>query len=208
MRNTSKFATESDIRQKLDSSIILFDDRPMYTRASGDTTKVSLYNLRTGKDQYVVEYDDARFNYRSPVVGYVNVGAFACVFINRIPYRMFKIGLTSNNLSYYSITGQPVKCPISNWPFQPFFADCLENIYPSADTILSKIGKTKDMAWSQAFSRNLAFGYSTAHGLRIYHKNTPIAYYNTKTSEFKAIREDNILVDRILNKYGIKQYAI
>lgn len=208
MRNTNKFASESDIRQKLDSSIIFYDDKPYYLRASGETTVVSLYDLRTGKSSLQVEYDDARFTYRSPQVGYVNIGAFACVFVNRVPSRMFKLGLTFNSLSYYSITGQSVKNPISNWPFQDNFADSLENRYPSPSTILNKLGKSKDVAWSQAFSKTLAFGYSTQHGLRLFHKNTPIAYYNPKTSEFKALKEDNILVDRILTKHGIKQYAI
>lgn len=211
LKDTTKFATTADIRQKLHNSVVMYDGFPVYCTSNGDSSSIKVYGLilnTEGKSKFIkdIEYDDPKLSIQSPRIGYVNKGLDAVVYLSRIPSRQFHIGLTSNTLEIKTIVGTKAD-GFRNWPFNPQLHDAMTGKYPAAIEILRRLHKPAYKTWSQAFTSTLAFGFSEQSGLKVFHKNTPIAYYNSKESTFKSIREGSSLVENILTKHGLKSYA-
>lgn len=211
LKDTKKFATTADIKQKINGTIIMYDNIPVYCQNSGDSTRIEVYGLLTDKSdnsifRKTLEYDDDKFIYQSPRIGYVNKAPNNVVYVSRIPSRQFHLGLTHNILEYRTITGTKT-AGFAKWPFVKELHEAIINTYPTALEVLKRLHKVDNTSWSQAFSRTLAFGFSEQNGLKLFHKNTPIAYFNPKKSCFESIREGSSLVENILIKHGIKAYA-
>lgn len=211
LKDTRKFASTADIRQKLNNSIIMYLDIPVVCTCTGESSKIRIRGLSLNKDGYSdfdkeVEYDDVNLIMQSPPLGYVNNSKTTAIYTSRIPLRQFHIGLTANCVEYRNITGSHHP-GLSDWPWSIDLKKTFTNDYPSPIEILDRLYKKGNKAWSQAFSRTLAFGFSEENGLRLFHKNTPIAYYKPKENAFFPIKKESTLVENILMKHGIKNYA-
>ena len=211
LKDTTKFATTADIRQKLHNSLVFYNGIPVYCTNNGESSSIKIYGLMLNESENSkfikeIEYDDPKLNIQSPRIGYVNKTENTVVYLSRIPSRQFHIGLTYNTVEFRTIVGTKAE-GFKNWPFIPQLHDSMIDKYPNATNILNRLYKPANKTWSQAFTRTLAFGFSEQSGLKLFHKNTPIAYYNSKDSSFKSIREGSSLVENILIKHGLKSYA-
>ena len=214
LKDTTKFASAADIRQKVNGTILTYDGVPCYCMNNGDSDKIEVLGLildkKTGNSQFrkTIEYNDPLLSIQSPNIGYMNVDNRVAIYLSRVPSRRFTIGLTRECFEFKNILGNSVGSPFGNWPYSEELHKTISNNFESPLNILNRLYNPKlNTAWSQAFSRTLAFGYSEGHGLRVFHKNTPIAYYNPKDKIFCSIKPDAILVENILVKHGIKNYA-
>ncbi len=213
LKNTRKYANTGDIRQKLNNTIVVYDGTPVYCSNNGESSKIELFGLLLdgqNRSTYrkTIEYDDPKLSAQSPPIGYINVTADNAIYASRVPSRRFSIGLTRECLEFRSITGTAVNSPIRNWPYNSALDQTIRGVYKRPHIILDELYKpNSEKAWAQAFTRTLAFGFSKQYGLRLFHKNTAIAYYNPKDQKFHPIKNGMLLVDNILVKQGIKSYA-
>lgn len=210
LKNDVKFSTTADIRQKLNNSVVTYDGVPVYCQSTGESSKLTIYGLITKDGKHSlkkeIEYDDDKFVPQSPPLGYINITPNLTYYASRIPARRFSIGLLRDSIEFRNITGQGVGLPFT-WPWSEELHNTIINKYPTPVSILERLYKKDAPAWSQAFTRTLAFGYSTQNGLRVFHKNTPIAYYNPTKQKFCPLKDSQSLVENILVKHGIKFYA-
>ncbi len=204
-----KFFSTNDIRQKIDVSVIRFNGKAYYARHNGESDQITLYRVETQKTEEKtpgkkISYDHPDLDFSSPPLGFMNYTPTNCMFLSRIPSRRFVSGLQGSALECTSLNGQPCNLPFS-FPWSDNLRKTIEDEYESAISILNRL-KKHESAWSQAFNRSLAFGYTKTNGLRLFHKHVPIAIYNENNKGFEPLKTSNFLVDSILQKNGIKYY--
>lgn len=205
-----KFNSPADVRQKVDQTIIRYNGKAFYARHNGDSDKITLYKVEKGtpgenRKGKSLSFDDNSFDFSSPPLGFMNVNESSCIFLSRIPSRRFSSGLAAHSLEGTSLNGQRCNLPFE-FPWSDDLRKVIEDEYVPATTILRNY-KDKETAWSQAFSRNLAFGFTKTNGLRLFHKHIPIAFYNPRNTGFQPTGSGNFLVDTILHKHGLKSYV-
>jgi hypothetical protein len=208
-----KFSTPADVRQKIDLSIIRYNGKAYYARHNGESNLITLYRVEkkaATQEEIVakskkVSYTDKNLDYSSPPLGFMNSNENMCIFLSRIPSRRFSSGLVNQSLEGTSLNGQKCSLPFE-FPWSDELRKTIEEEYDSALTILKAHNQMKE-AWSQAFARNLAFGFTKTNGLRLFHKHIPIAMYNEKHGGFQPTKSNNFIVDSILHNYGIKSYV-
>jgi hypothetical protein len=208
-----KFNTPADIRQKVDLSIIRYNGKAFYARHNGESNQITLYRVERKADSSAdmvakakkVAFNDSKIDYSSPPLGFMNNGMNSCIFLSRIPSRRFSSGLVGQALEGTSLNGQRCSLPFE-FPWSDELRRTIEGEYDSALMVLRSHVNMKE-AWSQAFARNLAFGFTKTNGLRLFHKHIPIAVYDERRGGFHPTKSDNFLVDSILHKNGIKSYV-
>lgn len=204
-----KFSSPIDIRQKVDQTVIRYNGKAFYARHNGESESITLYRVGP-KDEDLserakkVSYNDPLLDFSSPPLGFMNTEHNTCVFLSRIPSRRFQSGLSMGALEGTTLNGSQCSVPI-NFPWSDELRCTIEDIYPTAREVLKK-NRNNTEPWSQAFSRILAFGFSKTNGLRLFHKHTTIALYEKGTG-FIPVRSVNFLVDTILHKHELKNYA-
>lgn len=194
-----KYLNASDVRMKLNRTVIFYDGRPCYVETSPSESegwsKIQLTPL-SGKDRkkFEVEHDDEKVDTSAPTLGYLNYKS-AAYYLTRIPSRVSNQGLRSDNI---------ISNPGSlNWNYilSQEFGDCLLGKYP---TLNSAENMMYSLAWSSvAISPNFAIGTKPDLTIGLY-QNGNLIGKQVKTGKY--VLDDfkgSSFTKKLLDKVGV-----
>ncbi|HET8689266.1 MAG TPA: hypothetical protein VFM18_21860 [Methanosarcina sp.] len=166
-------ASVEDLKTIFVDSVIRYKNTPIYIYGV-DHGKNLEYQLLT-KDQHgIVHISDKGLNFKPVELGMVNHGGYAA-YIQRIPVRGYKQGLSSINIEVKKVHELPQKiltdlCKIKN----SSLAKCIKGEYPSLQEAAVHLME-KDID-SLAFSRTFALDKD----MWIYHKTSKVGLYDAE----------------------------
>lgn len=197
------FASNADLKLRLDNTIIRYKGKPFHCRASGGDDKLSLTRLDDKETQAInVPADHPDLDISSPPLGFVNYDR-TCVYYSRLPQRKYKQGLSQDGIQVRSLYGTSERNrehPVNSTRL----SNTIRGIYTSFHSCFTRATSTsKDYA--QAFSRNFALAKVGATGdIHLYHKFTIIGDFDRKKRYF-CLKEtyNNEYTRRLLRKHGV-----
>ncbi len=198
-----------DAGMRLANSVCFWDGHPYYvTQVEGSTrnsTKVRLWPFNrvssgTTKDTMVVDYTDDRFDYTPKQLGFLNYDG-NCYFLTRIPARIQKQGLVSEQVT---CTSSP-RFYIGDVFTSNAFESMLLGNYPTLDNCLKKLSENPYTV-GMAFSRNFCVR-SEKKLLFIYFRETPVMISTSRSgpSNFQELPDipGINLIKRIMKNEGV-----
>ena len=157
-KRTMRYPNSHDAGMRLNNSIVMFKDIPVFVRQEGESIKFHLQPLDgVSRVPELVSANDEDLNIESVPLGYVNLTSPQdVVYVSRLPARKQKQGLDIGNINYFREGGQNMYTDSNGWkvPF-PALAKTITGDYPSAKQAYDLVTKTK--ALGVAFNRKMAF---------------------------------------------------
>lgn len=202
MKDKSFFAGAADLRQKLNNTIIRYDNEPVFCQTDGTHELLFLTKLGAPKEtRFNVEPDDRRLNYSSPPLGFVNTDRH-CFYVGRVPTRRSVQGLSEGSLQTISLDG--TIGPIGNLFHSPRLGDCIRGKYPTWAEVLKKILAAR-AAMSIAFDRSFALRRMDGpEAIALFHRYLPIGEYLRDRNHVQlSPTYDNPVMYRQLRELGV-----
>ncbi len=154
---------DRDLSQRLDQTICRYDEFPYYVRYAGKNT-LYLYKIGDRNGQVVKSIDakDEKFDVSSIPLGYFQVNKSRVAYASRRPNRMYKQGVSADNLQTTLILGSsPMMMPTI---YCQGFEDMILNNYPDVDTAINTL-RNKEQDTEVAISRDTALQWNS--GLKL-----------------------------------------
>lgn len=205
MKDKSYFSNASDIRQKLNGTVIQYKGEPYYATADGETETIFLSPI-DGKDKKSIttDPDDKALDISSPALGFTNYDE-ACYYVGRVPHRRSVQGLSESNMHMYSITGEQVPFK-SNFFAAPRMRQCILGEYPAFAQVLKRfLNASPSKELSAAFARQFALRKPKGtQNIILHHRFMPIAEYDRAGERFTLIPTyNNSVLFSLLKPYGV-----
>lgn len=167
------YLNTQDLNTFLDRSIVMYDGAIGYVRTDGsvDGETVMFYPLGRGSSAATsIKITDDKFSCRNIDLGYMQHGS-RCVYIQRLPMRVFKQGLVRNHLKF---TPNDID---RDGIYTPAFADCIRGKHMSFNTAMRKIESATEPQYdySYAFSRHFCLERTSDGMLFIKHMAKRVA---------------------------------
>lgn len=198
------FLTKEDLNMRLDSTICMYQDAPVYVRTdleSADPNAIVIYEMGKLNRYYkkiLVTSDE--FSLAPLPLGYINLNENCC-YVSRIPERRQKQGLSSQNLhisNRYDVGSQ--------WWTTKDFGNMVLGVYPTQRTAFNRVTNSDDEnSWAAcAFHRNFCYKKMDGNVIGMLYKERLIALYNDKSERFELIQSTETSInDRIISREGI-----
>jgi hypothetical protein len=199
------FATQADIKLRLDNTIIRWKGRPYYCRNSGESYQLMLYQVANRQEEaIIVDVGDPLLDFSSPPVGFLNHDEY-CVYYSRVPHRKYKQGLANDSIEVHLLNGQKTR-DYEHQYVSDKKALMFMGSYPSYhycwDVIHRKPKEVRKI--SHAFSRNFAIQGGENGCVELYHKMNLIGNYNTDDKYFSLLPTYNVMITKnLLKKLGV-----
>lgn len=152
-----RYDTERDAAQALSSSIILFDNKPVYVRGCHSRNDMRIRGVgRRDQEGENVQIDSPLVDLTPVSLGYINQEEGKPLFASRMPIRRWKQGLNEGNLKIGGLAPQPRGARGRGPALWDSVALGLtiQGIFPSFDECLDKVESL--MHIGSAFCRNFA----------------------------------------------------
>lgn len=171
-----------DLRMMYNHSLILWKGQPSFVAEISDSYRISLYDL--GSQRYkTVKWNADNFAPPAVRIGYVNLGT-NCAYIHRVPARLYKIGLSMENLEVIrqehalSAIEEARIYDILRKLDSPHLYDALMGNYPD----LREAAKmAQDNEGVVAFDKQFAVDYKG----KVFFKGKEVGHYRFDNVEFK-----------------------
>lgn len=165
-----------DAKMMFQDCILLFNGALRYV-AGMDNEVASLREVNADPKRIIESHNN--FDAFSPIktrLGYINYGPTkSAIYLERMPIRQFKIGLTSGNIRMCSIHSRHAHQALEAFPRIDGLEQCLNNKYPSLKAAITAVIE-KGFS-SVAFDKQ--FAVSTEK--RVYYKNTFVGTFDEET---------------------------
>lgn len=160
-KTSVRYLTNSDAQMRLHGSVVMFDNIPVFIEQNSDSIKFEVTPLDgVSKVPNTVSANDERLNISSVELGYVNLTSKAvtpdAVYVQRIPARKQKQGVTADSLFFYREGGESLWMDSRGWKVP--FVDLdrtIRGVYPSVQEAYEAVRSGR--ALGMAFSRKHAF---------------------------------------------------
>lgn len=150
-------ASVDDLMTIFSDTVIRYQKKPVYVTGVSPMKNLLIIDLEDmkKKEQKEVSLSDPAFDFSPVPLGFCNHNNDA-VFLQRIPKRQYKQGLSKNSLFVKEITDDVSVESLSTLKQAKgrSLAHCINGTYPSFTTVIKHI--LKGACRSMAFSRNLA----------------------------------------------------
>lgn len=185
------FDSAQDAKQKLESTVVLLDEVPIYVTNALDGDGPGKIRLRYASlpcegrdfDDKQVEFSEERIDFRTlgSRLGYMNAisrsGHKQAIYTMRTPTRKTIQGLSRANLqfSHFESTDQMPgnNCPWEDHFSKKHFSDMLKGEYPSMGSAYDRIEK----GWTAvAFNRHFALKHKTVGPIYLEYKGRDVAW--------------------------------
>lgn len=200
-----------DLPQKLDQTIIRYDDVPYYLRIEGGE-QVRLYELTRGLDKVFgsVSVRDDKIDISSVPLGYVNYIPWKAVFyLTRQPTRKVKQGLTIQNVksSYFPgvqfITDNHFYPKAQEILFHKSFKESVMGQFPGLQNALKGlrgIHKSENRGhYSAAISQDIALLIDEQGIIKVYYKNDYVGWI--PPNEFTVLVNEKNGLGWVVSRY-------
>lgn len=173
------YTNPNDAAKYLNQSLIRYKEEPCYilvhlhNTPDGPCYMGSLYpdsSFAENKKIATVPLDCPDLDISSPPLGYANIlnkreDKLTVVYVSRIPYQMWKQGVTYNNCMIMTIDGKMSNTPAID---TPGFFDSIKGIFPKFYDAIKVLedGKIGEIA----ISRDVAFERRRSGLISVYHK--------------------------------------
>jgi len=210
---TYDFSDASHAEGYLAGSVIRIGNDPIYiTRVrSARTAGYNLYYIPTtlyserddpqGVEQIL--FNDPTVNLSPVPLGMVNIEGDT-IYLQRIPYRQWKIGLTPRNCYAYSYSNNDDNIMWRRYIRHMGFIHCVRNEYPTYEQVISDVVVNTDRyrPWVSAFSRNFAINRA---GEVFYYilGDVPIGKVNQETNSIQLL-DDRFYLQQLLEQDGAR----
>lgn len=211
------YDTVEEARQKLESSVVLYDSVPVYIQScSGKKNEVNLTFINlpvTGKDQEktIRSITDPRWDFRSigtrlgytPVKSPVN-NSWETVFVSRVPIRHSRQGLDNSTVSVIQFdTGSGYGYSWNDVLMSGGLIRTIKGDYPSTESAFDKITKDPELFKSIPVHRKLALFYDKVNPPNLLYRNDRIGYTEDGRI-FKLAKHKNFLREELTDVIGLK----
>lgn len=175
------FATEDDVRQKLDGTLVRYKGQPCWCTYEGGFN-VRLFTFADYKGRghangFSVDCMDDDLDYSAPGLGYINEKKEGAVYLIRYPRKQFAGGLKPSQVNAWSLLAER---DIGRREVN-LVSDAIEkmfkNEYPPCREVVEECLHSKGDMFSKAFHRKLA-----VKGL------ADVEFKNGRPSLFKKVR--------------------
>ncbi len=190
MKDKSFFSNATDLRQKLNGTIIKYKGEPHYCEVGQDEV-VWLSNIHSKQrksdgNHFAVSPDDRDLDYSSPILGFANHGDH-CTFVGRLPARRSVQGISESNVVHYGLDGKELGA-IRGFVLSDRMYDCIMGKFPSFTEIYKQlISYPANKEYSQAFARHFAVRKTKSEAIFLYHRLQQIGQYDRMWARFTLI---------------------
>ncbi len=156
-----------DLSQRLDSTVCMYNNIPVYVRYTGESDILDLFDLDQSNNKPVnrIRASDPLFDISTPPLGFIQATPDSVCFLMRRPLRVYKQGLSNENVSFNSIGGSKNKLEQRSIRSKAV-KDMILNRYKNLDAALNELtNATRDC--SIAISRDVCLEF--VHKNRIIH---------------------------------------
>lgn len=171
-----KFANR-DLIQRLDSSICRYRGRAVFVRYGGAEDLMNIWYLpssRKGAADETIHANNEQFDISTVPLGYMQEGKDVVNYACRRPGRIYKQGVSYDNLHFYQINGKGVMSNPSI--YDQGFKDMVEDNYPSLKEVMASIRKSTTKK-EVAISRDIALQWDpTLRLIYVYYKTDQVGF--------------------------------
>lgn len=211
------YETAEEARQKLEHSVVLFDNQPVYIQGTAGK-RGALQLIYKGlpwsdsEQGQLAAIDDPRWDFRSggSKLGYTDMlntreGHLESVFISRMPVRHSRQGLDDRTV-YISIPDTPTN---DRYDFQSLIRSehglrkVICNQYDSVQDVFKKITSDNRRYKSLPFSRKLALLYDRVSPPVLLYRNEKVGYTEDGVT-FKLANHKKFLTEELVDMTGLK----
>ena len=173
-----RYNSPSDVNMRLSKTIVSFNGAPVFCKGVYDNTKIIMWDMQEGSNDFVVESNDSRLDISSPPIGfwtYQNNAFYAA----RRPVRSQRQGLEVERLLYYSITmGDWTNFGRDNLVLYGF-RKMLTGEYPQLADILKQPWNSIALSRTWALKRT-----SSSKHMLLFHRTSAVGFFNPERGEF------------------------
>lgn len=168
-----RYERQRDAEMRLNGTVLSYDGKAIKVMGVDDELRLYSVFIRSGEEK-IINQDDPRLSFIPPTLGYINTETEA-LFSMRVPARRYKQGLDIRTV-YFSPRNRDVRRHQER-----FFVDCLENIYPTIEQCMRKLGGgtnpfKQDVCRSVAFSKKFAIGSGVGFSTLL-HKGREVGHF-------------------------------
>lgn len=200
-----------DLQQRLDSSFCRYNGMPVYVRYTGNGGEDTLdvYTVSGNAELMgTIKANDDMLDISTPPLGYCQVSKNRVVYIQRKPFRMYKQGVTRDNISYAVVPNKntrSLKIPTFK-VLSAAFRDTMACVYPPISTVMKKISEAESYI-ELAISNDVAVVFKPeVKSVLVYFKNEVVAWIppNSIKSTPVVIVKDGPnawVIEKLLSKF-------
>ncbi len=173
------YLNAEDTSMRLDASLIRYKGVPYWVQVTGSNSKIRLFELKAGMQNFVHELDanDEDIDVSSVEIGYCNHETMGTIYITRAPYRKQKQGLSSVNALWASVGSSScssLKSLTSTQFFDKGISDAVQNKYPLVKDALEKLKKSAGEWVNVAISGNFCLSKNSKGSIDVYFEQSKI----------------------------------
>lgn len=206
MSKVPRYLNFEDMNKRIGRTIIRYRNEFVYAIPRDERTlSLDLMNIHSGETHTNIDSSDIELNVNAFPLGYSNKYGIA-LFTARMPVRINRQGLCSENALYYNRPG-------GNWGnvnrtdlATPFFFDMLNNKYPSFENALKAVSNDEDTR-SIAIAKKIALERTEIGLINLIYFTTPVAVYDPRAEIFKVTERFSHYLP-LLRSQGINVEAI
>lgn len=198
------YDTERDLIDRLHQTICRFQGKAVLVTVETKSSLALFDPVDRSKLLTKIKPNDPDFDISSPELGYMNHDE-KVLYVERLPQRRFRQGLTYECCSTYDVTGEGGARPmLSQYMQSSGLVDMIEGRYPKfreAQILLQK-GAAKEIA----VSRDIAFKMLDCGLILVYCKCHDVGYILPESFDIDyKTTETSWVVDRMLERIGYRK---
>jgi hypothetical protein len=129
-----------DLHARLDGTVCLYKDKPVFIRTNGESDALVLYDVITARNVVAqIRSTDRELDIATPPLGYVQVMNDVIVYTCRRPLKQYKQGITLSTLLVNDVKGGSGAGSRRFEFFSPAFHKTMSREYPSLESILDNL---------------------------------------------------------------------
>lgn len=182
-----RYINFEDMKRRIGQTVIKYKGKHVYAQPNENAPRelsLDLMNIHTREEFKGISSSDEDLDVNAFPIGYVNKGEIA-VFTARMPARINRQGLCSDNTVYFYRGREAVSNIGRSDIHSSFFFDMLNDNYPSFEVALKKVSSNDEIN-SIAINKKLALERTDIGLVNLIYFTTPVAVFDSKSKSFKV----------------------